>query len=777
MTHNQSDYQDKLEKARLLEAKLKLQTELPHLYGWKWYKWARAFFESRNHYNFLVAANQISKSSTQIRKCIHWATARELWPSLWATEPLQFWYLYPSKEVATIEFYKKWVPQFLPRGEMKTHPVYGWREEKKDKYISALHFNSGVSIYFKTYGQDVADLQTGTCDAIFCFVAGTQVVTPQGLKGVEEIIPGDLVLSKDGFARVAQTMSRESVVITRKFSNGESLTGTREHPIWTENRGWVPFGELQPGDVCVECPSWKKLTSNSSYLKEKFTGESLGILIQDAKITGSALRRFYMSRFGKVITISAFQKALLFITETITPWIIGSKISSSLPVQSILPIISGSSGDSKKPTPINAKPAGKILSPGVLKIERLGGVLKSVGNGLIYTLQSVGSAVKSSITGKIKKTCTVLGSAVIETRKNVYNLNVEGSHTYFANGILTHNCDEELPEEIYSELNMRIQAVDGYFHMVFTATLGQEFWRETMEERGTKFERFPDAFKQQVSMYECLQYEDGTPSHWTIERIERVKNSCKSEAEILKRVYGRFILVEGRKYPAFDKKKHVQPGGPLPQGWNVYVAVDPGGGGDAHPAAICFVAVSPDCKRGRVFRGWRGDSGVTTTSDVYLKYLELKAGLDPVGKFYDYASKDFFILQSRSGDNFQQADKSHERGEQIVGVLFKNGMLTIDAGDPELDKLATELSNLRVNTPKTKAKDDFCDALRYCVVKIPWDWSAIPGIAMPEEPRPPGMGDEERERRGLTTDQDFEDLMGAFSVQEELDSINELYEA
>lgn len=500
-------YYDKLEKARLLEAKLKLQIELPHLYGWKWYKWAREFFESRNHYNFLVAANQISKSSTQIRKCIHWATAVDLWPGLWATQPLQFWYLYPSKEVATIEFYKKWVPQFLPRGEMKAHPVYGWREEKKDKYISALHFNSGVSVYFKTYGQDVQELQTGTVDAIF--------------------------------------------------------------------------------------------------------------------------------------------------------------------------------------------------------------------------------------------------------------------------------CDEELVEELYSELNMRIQAVEGYFHMVFTATLGQEFWRETMEERGTKFERFPDSFKQQVSMYDCLFYEDGTRSHWTEERIQRIKNSCKSDAEIQKRVYGRFILIEGRKYPAFDKKRHMGLKAPLDPTWHVYVAVDPGGGGDAHPAAICFVALSPDCKRGRVFRGWRGDGGMTTTSDVYLKYLELKGGLDPVGKFYDYASKDFAIIQSRSGDNFQQADKSHERGEQIIGVLFKSGMLTIDSGDPELEKLANELSNLRVNTPKTKAKDDFCDALRYCVVKMPWDWSAIPGIALPgdTEPRAPGMGDEERERRGLTSEDEFDELMGAFSVQEELDSINELYEA
>jgi len=80
----------KLEQYKLLQEKRKIQALLPHLYSWPWYPWARAFFESRNKINLLCAANQISKSSTQIRKCIHWATATELWPSLWKTTPRQF---------------------------------------------------------------------------------------------------------------------------------------------------------------------------------------------------------------------------------------------------------------------------------------------------------------------------------------------------------------------------------------------------------------------------------------------------------------------------------------------------------------------------------------------------------------------------------------------------------------------------------------------------------------------------------------------------------------
>jgi phage terminase large subunit-like protein len=500
------EYYRKLEKARTLQAKVQLQRELPHLYGWKWYPWARKFFESTNKDNFLVAANQISKSSTQIRKCIHWATAKALWPTLWKQDPLQFWYLYPSKEVATIEFFKKWVPQFLPKGEMKAHPLYGWKEEKKDKWISAVHFNSGVSVYFKTYGQDVQDLQTGTVDAIF--------------------------------------------------------------------------------------------------------------------------------------------------------------------------------------------------------------------------------------------------------------------------------FDEELPEELYSELNMRRTAVDGYLCGVFTATLGQEFWREAMEEIGTPNERFKDAFKLQVSMYDCLQYEDGSPSHWTLERIHRVENSCKDDAEVQRRVHGKFVVVGGRKYSAFNRRQHVtaQLPGPPPKDWHIYVGVDIGGGGEGHPGAITFIAVRPDYKRARVFKGWRGDGQITTAGDIYQKYLELKGELLPMAKFYDWQAKDFYTITSRVGDAFQPADKGHEIGEQILNVLFKNGMLTIDDGDPELKKLAVELANLKKDTPKQKAKDDFSDSLRYGVTKIPWDWSAISGekrIVQAQDP----MSEEEKARRGiLEGDDDVDEMMSAMGIETELDSIQELYE-
>lgn len=504
MTDTQGSVEElrlKLEKQKLLERQLELKQGLPHLYGFKWYKWAREFFESENHYNFLCAANQISKSSTQIRKAIHWSTETTIWPRLWRHNPLQFWYLYPSKDVATVEFLKKWVPQFLPKNRFKDDAKYGWKEEWSAKKIFAIHFNTGVSIYFKTYGQAIEDLQTGTVDAIF--------------------------------------------------------------------------------------------------------------------------------------------------------------------------------------------------------------------------------------------------------------------------------CDEELPEELYSELNMRIAATDGYFHMVFTATIGQEMWRCTMEEKG-RDELFKDAYKRQVSMYECLYYEDGTPSHWTKERIQRVINSCKSEAEVQRRVFGRFVVDGNLKYPSFTKSRNLlKDPPPVPQGWLIYAGVDIGSGGtESHPAAIAFIAVRPDFKYGRVFKGWRGDGVVTTSGDVLKKYQEMRGKLQMTAQYYDWQAKDFWTISSRVGEVFLPAEKSHDIGEDVINVLFKNKMLDID-DIPELKPLVTELVTLKKSTEKRKAKDDAIDAMRYGITRIPWDWSAISSeiIDLMKDERK--ILTEMDERRGQTIDEN----LSVFDVEEELDEWSEIMES
>lgn len=495
------------EELALQERRIALQEGLPHLYGYKWYPWARAFYESTNRINLLTAANQVSKSSTQIRKCLHWATETELWPSLWKQKPTQFWYFYPTAQLATKEYETKW-KQFLPKNEFKNHPKYGWKEMYKNKEIFAIYFNSGINLYFQSYAQDIMALQAGTLDVIF--------------------------------------------------------------------------------------------------------------------------------------------------------------------------------------------------------------------------------------------------------------------------------CDEELPITYFDELMFRLSASDGYFHMVFTATLGQEYWRLTMEPGPREEEKLPEAFKQTVSIFECQQYEDGTPSHWTDEKIKAIIARCTTHNEVLKRVHGRFVKDQkGRKYPTFDVKKHMKAAHPLPSTWLVYEGVDPGSGGtQSHPSAICFVAVRPDFRKGKVFIGWRGDGIVTSAGDVFNKHLDLKREhkLHTTAQFYDWAAKDFSIIASRNGEAFTPAEKSHEKGEEIINTLFKYDMIEIFDTD-ELHKLASELANLMKDTPKNKAKDDIADAFRYAVTLIPWDFTFItenPIEAMAEAMRPPltPLQEEIHERRKMMDESHDEESQ---TIEEEFEDWNEFY--
>lgn len=489
------------------EKALKERELLPHRHLYPWYKWAWDFFTSTEHKYFLTAANQASKSSTQIRKCIEWATNKKLWPALWKGKPNLFWYFYPNFKTAREELETKW-RQFLPTDPHDKEFGYTLRMSKDNIEIA---FVSGVRVVFRAYSQGASALQAGSVYATF--------------------------------------------------------------------------------------------------------------------------------------------------------------------------------------------------------------------------------------------------------------------------------LDEECPEDLMPEISMRSAATNGYLHAVFTATLGQEYWRKTMEPQSDMEEIHKDAVKRQISLYDCAKYKDGSPSPWTPERIRQVEGMCGTKAEIDRRVHGKFVVVGGRKFEAFQRERDMCEPLPIPAEWHVYGGADYGSGGErGHPSAILFVACSPDYKQGRVFRGWRGDGIVTTAADLLDKYIEIRGKLSPHCQVYDHSARDFYVIASSKGETFMPADKSREDGTAIVNSLFKNEMLKIQRGDPELEKLSVELSSLLESTQKQIAKDDLCDVLRYICKAIPWNWSAaedyirsrrteaeilaqIPVAVETEFQR------EVRERRGMRTAQTPVD-----EIDKEMQEWNALYE-
>jgi hypothetical protein len=510
--------EDQIKILELQKEKLRLEQEekknnLPHLYGFPWYPWARAHFESTNHINILCAGNQISKSSTQIRKAIDWATAgQERWHDLWPDNPTprQFWYLYPSKDVSTAEFETKWEPEFMPRGSMKDDKQYGWEVFYKAGYVHHIKFKSGVRIYFKHYSQDVHKLQSGTVHAIF--------------------------------------------------------------------------------------------------------------------------------------------------------------------------------------------------------------------------------------------------------------------------------TDEELPVDLFDELSFRVDAVNGYFGMVFTATIGQAHWYKAIERVGQKDEVLKDAFKQQVSRWDCLTYEPQSahiPTPWTPDKIKRAEAKCSTENERLKRIEGKFVMDEGLKYAAFQRSKNFV----MPyfdkikkEKWYIYSGTDIGSGGKTgHPAAIAFIAVRQDFQKGAVFKGWKSPKNQDVTSpDILAKYQQLRGNMKTICAYYDWAASDFKVHANRLGESFEKAEKGHDIGEDTLNSLFKHQMLDIFDIE-ELEDLPWEFETLLKETPKRKAKDDFIDAVRYGVTKIPWDWTAVGEefkeyVAPKKELDPDAQEIENRRTMHYGKQEDID------TIDDEIDYYNDLYE-
>jgi phage terminase large subunit-like protein len=217
-------------------------------------------------------------------------------------------------------------------------------------------------------------------------------------------------------------------------------------------------------------------------------------------------------------------------------------------------------------------------------------------------------------------------------------------------------CDEEMPLHLRGELMARLTATSGYFHMVFTATLGQEFWRLTIEpteeEQLRGLENYPKASKWQVDLEagDCTWYMDGTPSPWSREKVTEAINRCRTETEKARRVNGRFVVEGGLRYESFSRDHNTCSKHPLPRSWLIFTGLDYGSGGEGgHPSAYIFVGVSGDYRSGRVFLGKRFDDQVTTAGDVIEEYAIAARRLNVVTASYDYSATDLYTIASRAG--------------------------------------------------------------------------------------------------------------------------------
>ena len=88
-----------------------------------------------------------------------------------------------------------------------------------------------------------------------CFGAGTNLLSPNGPKAIEEFVVGDQITTRNEFepdGPLEVKVVEERFVRTGKIFhlqvNGKVIRTTEEHPFWVDGKGWLRAGDLKKDD-------------------------------------------------------------------------------------------------------------------------------------------------------------------------------------------------------------------------------------------------------------------------------------------------------------------------------------------------------------------------------------------------------------------------------------------------------------------------------------------------------------------------------------------------
>jgi phage terminase large subunit-like protein len=283
-------------------------------------------------------------------------------------------------------------------------------------------------------------------DGSWCFVAGTTILTDHGEIPIEAIKAGDLVVTRSGLHAVIRVASRAEKVGTVRFADGRHLTGTAEHPVLSSH-GWMRLSDLSRGAACV--------TSASSGVDGGGTDTGLadnrGISNIAARgHSGESTETAYIGPYGERPTEKFLRDLMCIIGSKI--WLRPTQMTwsfyrrviiesfTSLKSQLLLSIGLSNQKFAYAAATVGSKSfESSAKTPG---IRYVCDVNKSEPRKPARQTEPVNIAGDRSGRGKEISVVSVVSTWEPEGEARVFNLTVERSPEYFANGVLVHNCDE-----------------------------------------------------------------------------------------------------------------------------------------------------------------------------------------------------------------------------------------------------------------------------------------------------------------------------------------------
>ena len=365
-------------------------------------------------------------------------------------------------------------------------------------------------------------------DAAWCFIAGTMIDTPTGRRPIEDLRPGDAVLTRHGVRRVTDLQRRIAPVGSVSFSHGQRLIGTGEHPVLTLH-GWTRLDELAQGEAVCAGDSRQTAISLPTPKEARSTNTA-----------GSGSKPMAQSQRGGTSTI-----------EMVTlPTMTSATLRQSRPV-----LTDGGTLLMPSQGPSSAWTADTLLSGS--STQSANQSVNDVSSaGQTPNEQRPGSAdtAATSFRASGEPSVVSVASTWLDAGSDwVYNLTVEGEHEYVANGVVVHNCDEtaawfdarkgDVLDTSWNNLMLGLRLGENPQCFVTTTPKRVRLIREIMERKSTaittdttysNLKNLADSFREQVLtvyegtrigrqelMGELLTDVDG--ALWTLENIDDLR--------------------------------------------------------------------------------------------------------------------------------------------------------------------------------------------------------------------------------------------------------------
>ena len=305
--------------------------------------------------------------------------------------------------------------------------------------------------------QDVSDA---------CFVAETQIWTKRGDVAIEKVVPGDEVMTRKGWRKVAHSwMTRKDALVVRAiFSDGSVVVCTPNH-LFATDKGFVQLDSLRYSDKLI---TWKQLS-----LTEEYTpSEKMGTTQTDSSSFTERCGSFTKGRFlkGTLSTTSTILQRALQTYRNLHVLLQKSTQESMRPtdqtrrstLRKYVHSLLGGIG-------LQRDASGTVSTPQALFAQNMRGSARSAGSSLLEIVEESsvpttanrhGVESSNSISSQTNARFAEKNLAITDTTKpsiaaenapqlvglqqagfaDVYDLEVEEEHEFFANGMLVHNC-------------------------------------------------------------------------------------------------------------------------------------------------------------------------------------------------------------------------------------------------------------------------------------------------------------------------------------------------